>query len=430
MRHFLAPALSTLLLLAAAVVAAPAAPAQDGPTRPYIVVYKDRVDPGAATTRLERRNTFTSRFRFSHAIRGFAASLTAQERAAVESDPEVAYVTEDLPARLVALDTAVRRGESVPTGVRRIVGATATTAHRAADVAVAVIDTGVNLYSNQLTVSRGKNCIGVATSNDQNGHGTHVAGTIGAKNNGSGVLGVAPGTRVYSVRVLDARGSGTMSSVICGIEWVTANAKSKNIKVANMSLGVNLPGGGTCAQNLTDPLHQAICRSIANAGVTYVVAAGNSGQDLAGSVPAAYPEVLTVTALSDSDGAPGGGGGVPTCRDGEGDDVPATFSNYATGPDALAHTIAAPGVCIDSTWLANGRRTISGTSMAAPHVAAVVALCIKTGGKNGPCAGKSPAAIIEQLRGDAATQVGTANPGYGYTGDTDRYGNLVYAGGY
>ncbi len=120
------------------------------------------------------------------------------------------------------------------------------------------------------------------------------------------MVGAAPGTPVIPVKVLDASGSGTTSQVICGIDWVTQNAAVRGIKVANMSLGGLDPSGiGTCATNAE---RRAICLATA-AGVTFVVAAGNDGWDFGlnpPDVPAAYPEVLTVTALSDSDGAPGG----------------------------------------------------------------------------------------------------------------------------
>ena len=186
-------------------------------------------------------------------------------------------------------------------------------------------------------------------ANDDNGHGTHVAGTIAAKNNGGGVIGVAPGTTVYAVKVLDYKGSGTWSQVICGIDWVTANSTPLNIKVANLSVGGT--GGVTTCDN--DALHRAICRSVAS-GVTYSVAAGNSGTDIAGAVPANFPEVLTVTAMSDNDGKAGGTGGSPTCRSGESDDKYATFSNYATSAADQNHTIAASGVCIRSDWKGGG----------------------------------------------------------------------------
>ena len=121
-------------------------------------------------------------------------------------------------------------------------------------------------------VAGGRNCTTGARYNDGNGHGTHVAGTIGAKDDANGVVGVAPGARLWAVRVLNNNGSGSWSSVICGIDWVTANANT--IEVANMSLG----GTGSDTGCNDARLHRAICNSVA-AGVTYAVAAGNESDD-------------------------------------------------------------------------------------------------------------------------------------------------------
>jgi subtilisin len=151
----------------------------------------------------------------------------------------------------------------------------------------------------------------------------------------------------YSVRVLGGSGSGCWSWVICGIDWVTQNAVRLNIEVANMSLGGSGSDDGNCGKTNSDALHKAICAS-AGAGVTYVVAAGNSNTDFAGQVPAAYNEVLTVTALADFNGKPGGGAAA-TCRS-DVDDTAADFNNYAVGSSDQGHTIAAPGVCIRSIW--------------------------------------------------------------------------------
>jgi subtilisin family serine protease len=253
-----------------------------------------------------------------------------------------------------------------------------------------------------------------------------VAGTVAAKDDGNGVVGVAPGAPLYAVRVLNNAGSGSWSSVICGVDWVTRNAASMGIKVANMSLGgsgsdstldANCNGGN-------DALHKAICNSV-KAGVTYVVAAGNSNTDFNGFVPAAYDEVLTVAAMADFNGQPGGFA-APTCRS-DVDDTAADFSNFAVLAGDQVHTIAAPGVCILSTWKGGGYNTISGTSMASPHVAGVAALCIA-----GPCAGMTPAGVRSRLMSDAAEQ----SASYGFTDDPNSpngsryYGYLVYTGGY
>ena len=259
---------------------------------------------------------------------------------------------------------------------------------------------------------------------------------IGAMNTGSGVVGVAPGTKLFAVKVLDAGGSGTFAQVICGIDWVTAHGPgtSKDIRVASMSLGGGGSNDNDCGHTNNDPLHTAICNSVA-AGITYVVAAGNSGANYSTFVPAAYPEVLTVTAMSDSDGSSGGTGGAPVCRPTEGDDTFAAFSNFAAPGNSaqVAHTIAGPGVCILSDWLNNTFNTISGTSMATPHVSGTVALCLSDGGVNGPCNGQTPAQIIGILRTNAQNYATAAN---GFNGDPNHavagkyFGFVDEAGGY
>jgi subtilisin family serine protease len=419
-------------LLAAALLAA--APAAAQPPS-YIVVLRDSVSNTAAeTARLERAHGFQSEHVYGHALRGFSARLGTRQLARVSADGSVAFVSPDREVRIAA-QVPLLAGDTAPTGVRRIGAATTTGAHQASTAAVAVIDTGVDLTHPDLNAVSGKNCTTTkktATARDDNGHGTHVAGIIAAENDGGGVVGVAPGTRVYAVKVLNASGQGTWSQVICGIDWVTQRAGSLNIKVANMSLAGFGFADGLCGNLIGDALNRAICRSTA-AGVTYVVAAGNSGQELSTTVPAAYPDVLTVTAMSDSDGAAGGLGGAPTCRAGEADDRYASFSNFADPTDsgAQAHMVAAPGVCIDSAWLGGGYRILSGTSMAAPHAAGTVALCLGSGGVPGPCAGLSPADVIRRVRADAASSAAG-----GFLGDPGNpvagrwYGPLVAAGAY
>jgi subtilisin family serine protease len=184
-----------------------------------------------------------------------------------------------------------------------------------------------------------------------------VAGTVAALDNGNGVVGVAPGARLYAVKVLNSQGSGYTSWIVAGIDWVTARAST--IEVANMSLG----GTGYSAAE-----YNAIQGAV-NAGVAFAVAAGNSDADASGFSPGGFDNVLSVSALADFDGAPGGNGS-STCRS-DVDDTLADFSNWGSPVD-----IAAPGVCILSTYpLEKGSYgTISGTSMASPHVAGALAL--------------------------------------------------------
>jgi hypothetical protein len=283
----------------------------------------------------------------------------------------------------------------VPTGLQRIFWSDS--AMTKTFPAVAIIDTGISTSHADLNVVGGRNCStgGVNAYNDGNGHGTHVAGTVAAK---GAIVGVAPGAPLYAVRVLNNAGSGSWSNVICGVDWVTANASV--IKVANMSLGGSGTAGTGCSSS---SLRQAICTSV-TAGVTYVAAAGNSASDAKDFVPAAYPETITVAALADFNGAPGGGA-TATCRN-DTDDTHANFSNYGTADAGNpGHVdITAPGVCIKSTWhTGSGYHTISGTSMASPHVAGAAALYLGDAGSS-----QTPASVRTAL-------VGATNEDYSYT---------------
>jgi subtilisin family serine protease len=335
----------------------------------YIVVFKDGVaDPAGKAHRLAAAHGLTLLHTYLHALKGFAAVIPTAHLAQIQADPSVAYIT---PDQVVSITD-----QTLPTGIDRIDGELSSTVSGngsgTVNVDVAVIDTGIDRSHPDLDVVGGINCVpGNSGFEDQYGHGTHVAGTIGALDNGIGVVGVAPGARLWAVRVLGASGSGSTSSVVCGIDWVTANAAT--IEVANMSLGGSGSDDGNCGRTVPDAMHQAICNSVA-AGVTYAVSAGNSADDAANQVPAAYDEVITVSALADFDGKPGGLG-APTCRADE-DDTLANFSNFGADIDLIA-----PGVCILSTVPINGLvgsttgyRRLSGTSMSSPHVAGAAAL--------------------------------------------------------
>jgi subtilisin family serine protease len=199
------------------------------------------------------------------------------------------------------------------------------------------------------------------------------------------------------VKVLGRNGSGYLSDVIEGIDYVTANASQ--IEVANMSLG--------CLQCQTAAMDTAISRSVA-AGVVYAVAAGNDAVDAALESPANHPDVLAVSAIADFNGQPGGGAAA-TCRPDQ-DDTFADFSNYGSTVD-----IAAPGVCILSTYKGGKYAIVSGTSMASPHVAGAAALYIVTHGKPTDAAGV--AAVRAALISGGTTQTAPE----GFTGDPDAY---------
>ncbi len=386
-------------------------------TGKYVVVLRDGVDSQVNADRHGRQDGIAVEHVYGQAVNGYAFNGSARQAAALANDPDVKFVAEDREVHTTA--------QTLPTGIRRIGGdvssALSGNGSGSVSVPVAIVDTGIQTNHPDLNVVGGTSCVG-GNYSDANGHGTHVAGTVGARDNSSGAVGVAPGAPLYAVRVLNAAGSGSFSSIVCGLNWVAA--RSNVIKVVNMSLGGGGSDDGNCGNTNNDILHIAICNLVSR-GVTVVVAAGNSNVDMAGFVPAAYDEVLTVTAVADFNGL-SGGGAAATCRT-DIDDSAANFSNW-TNPGSAdeGHTIAAPGVCIYSTWRSGGYSTISGTSMASPHVAGTVALCLSSP----QCAGMTPQQIGTKLRADAAAKL-LATPGYGFTAEGGHsYGNLVWASGY
>ncbi len=318
---------------------------------------------------LEQRLQFSARHVYSNALSGFAAQLTAQQIAALESDPTIDYVEADGVMHTTA--------QVLPWGVDKV-DADLSSAHAGngsgmvSGVNAYVIDTGVGglVLSSGLDLSVKKRLNFVSSEpgvvRDGVGHGTHVAGTLAALDNLADMVGVAPGVSINSVRVLDSNGYGAASDIVKGIDWVTANAVKP--AVANMSLG------GSVQQALDD----AVKRSVAK-GIFYAIAAGNSNADACKQSPARA----------------GGGtdNGIMTTAATDKNDAAAWFSNYGRCVDVWA-----PGVDILSLS-PSGTATMSGTSMASPHVAGAAALYLS----------RHPTATPTQV--EAAIRNATAVPG-------------------
>jgi subtilisin family serine protease len=321
----------------------------------YICVFKAKSvgrggEQGAAAAAARAAGAQVSHV-YTTALQGFAARIPDQ---AVErmkaADARIDYCEQDqvmslVPIRIEAKPSRGGGGsqpaQTTPWGVIRVLGSNPTFSSGTGGKAW-VIDTGIDPQHPDLTVDTANSRSFVSTTSyvDQNGHGTHVAGTIAARNNTIGVVGVAPGATVVAIRVLDARGSGTTSGVIAGVDYVANRAAA--IDVANMSLG-----GGISAA-----LDTAVATAAAK-GIRFAIAAGNSTAFAGNSSPARVdaPNVFTVSAFGSND-------------------VFASFSNYGNPPIDFAE----PGVSITSTWLSGGYNTISGTSMAAPHLAGLLLL--------------------------------------------------------
>lgn len=376
-RHSLFAALAALVLGLGlpwtGVAAAAPAPAAD-----VIVVLHDGEDAAAAARDMARAYEARVGHVYEHALTGFAAEVPEGRLEGLRRDPRVDFVSQNGVLHAVA--------ETQPTGVRRIDADDVHTSRTGAGVRVAILDTGIDLEHPDLKANieaaAGKNCIApLASAVDDHGHGTHVAGTVAALDNEVGVVGVAPGATLIPIKVLNAEGSGTWDQVICGID----RAVAVGAQVASLSLGGAGSFTGMVCGSSGDALFEAICNGIEKR-VTFTIAAGNDSKDAAGFVPAAHPGVITVSAYSDVDGeadtyACSGFAIWKTC-----DEAFASFSNYGDIVDVMA-----PGVDIESTTMGGGTGLKSGTSMAAPHVAGIVALLLEAS------PGMTPAAVAARL---------------------------------
>ncbi len=273
-------------------------------------------------------------------IGAVAGRVPASAIADLRADPDVAYVEEDGIAETQGGKPApAQPSETTPWGITRVNAPLS--GNVGAGIKVAVIDTGADLNHPDLAdnLATGANFVGSGAPEDDNGHGSHVAGTIGAVDNTIGVIGVAPGADLYPVKVLDRRGSGTWSAVAAGITWAADNG----MQVANMSLG---GGANSTLENA--------CTYASNAGVLLIAAAGNSGDGSTSTTelgyPAAYTTVVAVGATDSSDRL-------------------ASFSNTGSYVE-----VCAPGVGVLSTTKGDKYATFNGTSMASPHAAGMAAL--------------------------------------------------------
>jgi len=381
-----------------------------------IVVLNERLAPGGGAANRERAAEIasglglTASHAYGTALFGFAATVPSERVEALRRNPQVAHLELDRPVSLPEpvfepWGRAMTGGDGaqtssgaqvVPWGVDRTGAQDNVDGLTGSGIHVYVLDTGIDPEHPDLKANLGdgftafestcrgnqKNCPPPQTWHDVHGHGTHVAGTIGAADNGSGVVGVAPEVTLHAVKVLSDTGSGSRSGIIAGIDWVASHNPDR-ARVANMSIGGGGGKFGTCTENglvgSTDAYHAALCNA-KNRGVVFTVSAGNSGADAADYAPASfYDAAITVSATScrfDNTAD------VQTCEPGT--ESFTTWSNWGNRTDStwpskgsLPVAIAAPGANVLSTTRNGEYGYMSGTSMAAPHVAGGAALVLQ-----------------------------------------------------
>ena len=360
MRLAAAPALALVFLVLLFALPASAAQSQGPPT--FIVVLDDSVQH-ASPVALEHAKRFNGELQYvyEHALKGYAITVGEGHLGAIMSDHRVASVERDGEVTTFTTQTGAPWGLDRIDQRSRPLSGTFTYTRTGAGVKAYIIDTGIHASHTQFggRVVQGRDTVdGTLPAADCNGHGTHVAGTVGGS-----TYGVAKGVTLVAVRVLGCNGSGSTSGVIAGVDWVTGNHLAGQPAVANMSLG----GGASSS------LDTAVRNSIAD-GVSYAVAAGNGnifGQHVNACTvsPARVAEAMTISATDSSDRK-------------------ASWANYGSCVDWFA-----PGVSITSAWYTSNTatRTISGTSMATPHTAGVAAQYLQS------TPGASPATVRTTL---------------------------------
>ena len=309
--------------------------------------YSDRVNEVKAFAESMMQTKSSSDFEvqkaYAHVLKGFSVKMSDADMEALKKDGRVKYIEPDMhimrpPWENDGGDDDPSGGQEVPYGITRVGYGSG------AGKVAWIIDTGIDLDHEDLNVdgSRGFNAFergpDAATLDDKNGHGSHCAGTVAALDNEVGVVGVAAGATVIPVKVLDKRGSGSTSGVIAGVDFVGAHAAAGD--AANMSLG-----GG-----VSETLDNAVIAASSN-GVYFALAAGNESDDANNHSPARAEGqyIWTISAMDSND-------------------YFASFSNYGNPPVDFCE----PGVSIKSTWMEGGYNTISGTSMAAPHMCGIL----------------------------------------------------------
>ena len=354
----------------AKTLTAPVATSQGTMADRYIVVFRDDVsNPGALADALVSQSGGTVQFKYAHAIKGFAATLPAAAIDGISRNPNVAYIEPDGVMSTTATQSNATWGLDRIDQRNLPLNSSYTYNQTGAGVTVYIIDTGIRNSHNEFggRASSGFDALG-GNGDDCHGHGTHVAGTVGGT-----TYGVAKSVALKAVRVLNCSGSGTNAGVIAGVDWVTANRVLP--AVANMSLG------GSASSTLDNAVNNAVA-----SGVVFAVAAGNENTDACTRSPARASSALTVGSTTSSDAR-------------------SSFSNFGTCLD-----IFAPGSGITSAWITSNTstNTISGTSMASPHVAGAAALYLQTN----PSASSSAvnSAIISNATTNVVTSPGTGSP--------------------
>jgi subtilisin family serine protease len=388
-------------------------------TSSYIVVLR----AGTVPDSFARAESLTLKRVYRSALNGGVLELTEGEARRLRTDTRVRGLTpvRELHALDIRLPATGVFTPGLPTGIDRI---DAEFAPINETVGVAILDSGIDVGRPEFNLQAALSFVsGSPTGQDDVGHGTHIAGIAAASVMSSGFRGVSPRAPLWSMKVLDSSGTGQDADVVAAIDWLTANGPGLGIRVANMSFGAPAIISSACGlvgSTVVDPLHFAICQSVQQ-GIIYVAAAGNGG-NAGGLVPALYPEVVAVSNVRDNDGR--GGALTPPSDD--------TF--YPTSSYGSVVDLAAPGTAILSTVPTgaclvchpSGYRLLTGSSMAAPHVAGAIADYIQLHpGVSVVGAPQQLAQAALDVIGGGQSQSGVC----GFTGDPDAFPEpMVYVG--